>query len=585
LTVLAYWGVWNCQFLGYDDPDYFTRNKHVQAGLSWPGIVWAFTTGDAANWHPLTWLSLMLDASVFGTGPAAPHAVNLLLHVVDTVLLFHLFRRLTGALWRSFWVAALFGLHPMHVESVAWVAERKDVLSALFFFLTLLAYARYADPGRSFVRHVWYGLALGLFALGLMSKPMLVTVPFVLLLLDWWPLQRINFPLASFANARLLLDKIPFLVLSVASSAVTFLAQQQGGAVAKLTQYGLAGRLENIFVSYGRYLEKTFTAGNLAVPYPLVPRWPVELVVLNLFILLAGSGAALWLARRQRFVLTGWLWFLGMLVPVVGLVQVGSAAMADRYHYLPSIGIFILLAWGGCVIRQKWRSIDSEILKLAGFSLLVLLVWRTQWQSRYWRNDGTLFTHALAVTKDNFVAQILYGGWLSRNGDAAGALEQYNQAWELDPTDCTALYNMGNGYAKLGYWDRAIDCYQGALKMKPDQPDVLNNLGFALAASQRLPEAVAAIQQALRLNPDYGDAHNNLASILYRQGDFIGAATHFYAAAKLMPDNARIQVNLGDTLLHLNEPDNAAASYRRALELEPGNERARTKLNVLTRPR
>jgi len=583
LTFFAYWGVWNNGFINYDDSDYFFKNHHVLTGISAGNLRWAFTTGLTGNWIPLTWMSLMLDATFYGTGPLGPHVTNLALHLANTLLVFCLLRSLTGTHWRSFLVAALFGVHPMHVESVAWVAERKDVLSGMFFLLTLLAYGRYVRGNATGARlSFWYWLALGLFTLGLMSKSMVVTLPFVLLLLDWWPLRRLE---GSQAPAiRVVAEKIPFLLLSAAASVVTFFAQQRVGAVAKLASYSLPVRVENAVVAYLRYAEKTVFPVHLAVPYPFVSQWPGSLIVLAILFLFGFSGMAVWLGRRYPFFFTGWFWFVGMLVPVIGLVQVGSQSMGDRYNYLPSIGALVLLVWGGAVWMGAWCHQHRRLAVSGAGVLLGLLVLQTHSQTEYWRDDGTLFGHTLAITKDNYTADVNYGSWLAKNGDAQGALAEYNRAFALAPMDSTVLYDMGNGYAKLGDWDAAIKCYRNALRVKTDQPDILNNLGFALAATRQWGEAITNLELALRIDPDYGDAHNNLASVLFRQGDYQGAATHFAAACRQMPDNAQIQINRGDALMRLGNREEAAGCYRRALEIKPGDERAAAKLKALTDP-
>jgi len=296
------------------------------------------------------------------------------------------------------------------------------------------------------------------------------------------------------------------------------------------------------------------------------------------------SGAAVWLGKRHSFLFTGWFWFVGMLVPVIGLVQVGSQSMADRYDYLPSIGIFILLVWGAERCLGQLNKLSFGALIVGGGIVLSILAIQTHKQTLYWQNDGTLFSHSLAVTRDNYVARIDYGFWLSKRGDTSGAMEQYRAAQALNPADCDVLYNLGNGYAKLGAWDDAIRCYRSALSIKAGQADILNNLGFAFAATQQWAEAAANFERALEIDPDYGDAHNNLASVLFHQADYRGAAEHFYAASRQMPENEQIQVNLGDALMRLGDRDRAESCYRRALEIEPGDERARAKFTALTNP-
>ncbi len=574
VTLSVYWPARQCDFLGYDDPLYYTGNAHVQAGLTWAGVKWAFTTGDAANWHPLTWLSLMLDAEIFGNHPAGPHLVNLLFHVANSVLVFILFRRLTSATWRSALVAALFGLHPLHVESVAWVAERKDLLCAFFVLLTLLAYSKNvacdecrvtkAKAAASRVTHHasrFHFLPLFFFALASMSKPMAVTLPFLMLLLDWWPLNRLaNFRFqiadskgrsAGFSAIKsLLVEKIPFFGLSAAACLVTFVVQQKGNAVAALTTFSLPVRIGNAFVSYARYLAKTVWLAMLANPYPHPDHWPVALVIFSVLLFMGLCVAAFWLARRFPFLFTGWFWFAGMLVPVIGLVQVGTQSMADRYAYLPVVGLFVVFVWDLALLTARWCFPKPAVVAVAVLILAASAV-RTREQLGYWQNDGTLFSHALAVTKNNYTAAINLGTWLSKNGQAAAALDQYNAALKMNPTDSLVLYDVGNAFASLGNYNEAVSDYRRALQFAPGWPNILNNLGCALMAQNQLPEAITNFEAALQAEPDFAFAHNSLATALFKQGKFEEAAQHFYTALKLAPDNPQFGVNLGDAFVRL----------------------------------
>ncbi len=589
-TLAIYWPVQRCEFLGYDDPLYFTQNPHVLGGLTWGNIGWAFTSGEAANWHPLTWLSLMLDAEIFGTQPAGPHLVNLLLHMANTVLLFHLFYRLTRAMGQSALVAALFALHPLHVESVAWVAERKDLLCGLFVLLTLLAYASAVTAPPRF-RTPAYILSLSCFALALMSKPMAVTLPFLLLLLDWWPLKRISdvWFVASGSKKKadnlptlksLLVEKIPFVGLSVAASLVTFLVQKNGNAMTALASYSLPVRIENALVSYARYLAKTIWPATLANPYPHPGHWPATTVILSGLLFAGLCVAAVMLARRWPFVFTGWFWFAGMLVPVIGLVQVGSQAMADRYMYLPSIGLFVVLVWGGALIVAHWNwpkmlTAAVALLLLAGSAA------RTRDQLGYWQNDGTLFSHALAVTSNNCTASIDLGGWYLKHGQNEAALEQYNAALGMHPDDPLVLYDLGNAFASLGKYEEAVNNYRRALQLAPGRPNILCNLGSALVALNQLPEAITNFEAALAAQPNFAYAHNGLAAALFKSGQFDEAARHFSEAAKLEPGNPQFTANLGDALVHLGKLAAAADGYGRALQLEPGDPEITAKLDSI----
>ena len=593
VTLFIYWPARHFDFLGYDDPGYFSENAHVLAGPSGNNVLWAFTTGDAANWHPLTWLSLMLDAEVFGNNPQGPHLVNLLFHAANAVLVFLLFRQLTALAWRSALVAALFALHPLHVESVAWIAERKDLLCAFFWLPTLMAYARYVALAkvRSAKSKNFYVLALFLFALALMSKPMAVTLPFLLLLLDWWPLNRIsNFksPLSNSENWHiwlaagkpLLLEKIPFFALSAAASLVTFVVQQKGDAVASLATFPFSARIENAFVSYARYLGKTLCPVSLANPYPHPGYWPFAFVVLSVLLFALLCGLAVGAARKYPFVFTGWFWFAGMLVPVIGLVQVGNQAMADRYSYLPVIGLFVILVWGLARLAASWNIPKAPA---TGVVVLILLMGavKTREQLSYWQNDGTLFGHALAVTENNYVASINLGSWLSKNGQVQAALDHYYAALKMSPADPVALYDVGNAFARLGNLDEAVADYRRALQLAPDRPNLLNNLGCVLMEKKQLPEAITNFEAVLKIKPDFADAENNLATALFKLGRYEESARHFYVALKLAPDNAQICSNLGDALARLGKLEAAAECYQQALQMEPDDRSFAAKLKAL----
>jgi len=632
VTLAVYWPVTRCDFVNYDDPDYFSSNAHVQAGLTSDNVVWAFCTGYASNWHPLTWLSLMLDRELSGPGPAGPHFTNLLFHLANTVLLFLLLRQMTslrpdtdiGALasakppaqpgsstqaavnWRSAFVAALFALHPLHVESVAWISERKDVLSTFFGLLALWAYARFVQKSavRSQKSEVenqvsglrpptsgYYWLALLFFALGLMSKPMLVTLPLVMLLLDWWPLGRVSRVEGRVPNApapasqlltfnRLVLEKIPFFVLSAISCVVTFIAQQKGGAVTKLAGISMTGRVANAFVSYARYLDKTLWPSPLANPYPHPGHWGFPLVIYSVALVAGLSAIAVLFARRFPFFFTGWFWFVGTLVPVIGLVQVGIQSMADRYTYVPLIGLFIIFVWGLAETGMS-RQVPKTLIAVLIAMVLVVSALRTRNQLSYWQNNETLFRHTLAVTENNYLAYNNLGTWLSKRGQIAEAMDCFRKSLQINPDNSDVLYNLGNAFAKLGNWDEAINNYQRALQITPNQPDVLDNLGFALAAKKQFAAAVVCFEAALKLNPDYADAHNNLATVLFIQKNYKEAGRHFREALRITPGNPQIYSNLGDALVKQGETTEAVRCYQEALWLKPGDPQIRAKLQAL----
>ncbi len=437
-TLLAYLPATRDRFINYDDDEYITQNQVVQSGLTWAGVKWAFTTRHASNWHPLTWLSHMTDCELFRLNPGGHHLVNILIHAANATLLFMLLLRLTDALWPSAFIAALFAWHPLHVESVAWVSERKDVLSTFFALLALLSYVRFARENRR--GNFW--LAVIFFALGLMSKPMPVTLPFVMLLLDYWPLQRTQDPKSKTRKVgRCVLEKWPFFLLVALSSTVTFLAQQNE-AVASLAKVPLPLRFENAILAYGCYLLKAVWPMHLAVFYPLSKYIAWSLTATAAAVLILISTAA-WLERRRSpWLLVGWLWFLGTLVPVIGLVQVGDQAMADRYSYFPLIGIFIAISF----TVTKWANrsrFPQNARAVTGVLILSACLVLTENQLRYWRDSESLFSHAIAVTKDNALAHLNLGAALQDQKELSQALIQYQEVLRLDPTRHEAYDNIG----------------------------------------------------------------------------------------------------------------------------------------------
>lgn len=523
------------EFVHYDDGQYFFTNPHVETGLAWNNVVWAFQATYADNWHPLTWLSLMLDVELFGSGPVGPHLMNVLLHATNTVLLFLLLRRLTGAHWRSALVAALFGLHPLHVESVAWASERKDVLSGLFFMLTLLMYARYVEQSKiqNPKRKLFYGLALLLFMLGLMSKPMLVTLPFVLLLLDYWPLNRFV-PIQTSTVLRLALEKLPFFALSVASAAVTFVAQKN--AVQPFDRIPIEIRTVNAMVSYVGYLRKMFWPVNLAIPYPYSSHWSFWLFWLSVAMFAGAIVFVFWYGRRFSFLITGWFWYLGMLVPVIGLVQVGAQSMADRYTYLPLIGVFIVLVWGAGELIKSWR-LPKQIIWSMAMLILAALMARTLDQLRFWQNTETLFRHTTAVTKGNAIAYYSLGEYYSGKGRLDEAMDDYRKAIQIRPNYDDALNNLGVTLALKGNLDEAVVRIQESIHCQPKKADAYYNLGNVFVMQHKPEEAISAYTEALRLKPDYPEAHNNLANLLAAQGHLEEAVKHYQETLHLDPNH------------------------------------------------
>jgi tetratricopeptide (TPR) repeat protein len=518
-------------FVNFDDPEYVTANPHVQSAWALESVRWAFGSAEAGNWHPVTWLSHMLDWHLFGPNAWGHHLTSILLHAANSVLLFVVLRTMTGATGRAWLVAALFGLHPLRVESVAWVAERKDLLSALFFLFALWAYARRAElkPEHSTAKtreRSCYLLALAFFALGLMCKPMLVTLPFVLLLLDYWPLDR----LASFTpepqKARLtplVIEKAPFLALAAAASVVALAAQ--GGAQTVEDRFPLSLRLANAAISCCRYLGQMVHPANLCAYYPHPGFWPGELVTPAAGLLVAISVAA-WSARRRRPYLTlGWFWFLGTLVPVLGLVQIGGQAMADRYTYIPSMGLFILVVWGVHDLT-RWRHGAFVARPLAAIAIIACLI-LTSRQIRFWQDSETLFRRALAVTEQNSLAHLNLGEALLAREQSEEALSHFRQAIEIDPGSAQAHYNLGVALHKLGRPETAAEEFRQALRFKPDYPEAHFNLGVELAREGRLEEAKREFREVLRLNPDDADARRGLLMVEgMRDSSLPGKARH-----------------------------------------------------------
>jgi Tfp pilus assembly protein PilF len=516
-TLAVYWHVHDYDFVNFDDPHYVSKNPKVQSGITLDSIKWAFTTGHAANWHPLTWLSHMLDCQLFGTNPGWHHLTNLLLHIANTLLLFAVLKRMTGTLWRSAFVAALFALHPCHVESVAWISERKDVLSTLFWLLTMAAYVRYVSRPRISS----YLLVLLTLALGLMAKPMLVTLPFVLLLLDYWPLGRFQHRppiehapqpgprmLSDLLPKRtfylLLLEKIPFLVITTASSVITFIVQRKIGAVATTRQFPLISRIANTFASYLMYIRKMFWPSQLAMFYPHPAKTDLMVqAAIAIPVLLLISLAVVYLMRSRRYLLTGWLWYLGTLVPVIGLLQVGDQAHADRYTYIPLTGLFIIIAWAVPDLLAKWR-LRKITLVLSAIVVLLALSFAAYFQQSYWRNTISLCEHAIDVTEGNYKAHFSMTTDLLQQGRIEEAVAHNREALRAKPNYFKALGGLAAALARLGKTEEAVMYYTRALLLKPDLVLCVNNLAMIRAthkdAKLRNPtEAVQLAQRACKL--------------------------------------------------------------------------------------
>ncbi len=609
VTVALYWPATRFEFNNYDDAQYVTRNPWVQQGLNIDSVYWAFTTGYAGNWHPITWLSHMLDCQLYALAPGGHHFTNLLFHTINTLLLYALLRRLTGNIWRVAFVAALFAWHPLHVESVAWVAERKDVLSTFFALLTLVAYVHYAEeidshsqeskaserqpPYEHRSPYIPYVFALFFYALGLLSKPMLVSLPIILLLLDYWPLRRIaqralpNTGLQAEAATghsrpnplrRIGFEKIPFFLLAILSCLITFHVQRSAGAM-YLTDLPLAGRIANAVHSYVGYLEKIFWPHHLAVLYPYARNLPWPRVLASGVILLAISALVCWRARRRRHLLVGWLWFLVTLAPVIGLIQVGEQALADRYTYIPAVGLFILVAWEAGQLRASWPRLVWLMAPIAILILAGCLAATTR-QLQYWKNSVTLFTHTLEVTTDNAVAHCNLGEALALKGNSQEALIHFNDALRLRPDYVQALNNKASLFNEQGRLDDAIDLFNAVLQQRPDWYLAHKNLGVALLKKGRIDDAIAHFRQAVQNNPADYQALANLAAALAQKGRLDDAITQYQNSLRVAP-TALAENGLGGVLQTQGKLDEAARHYRAAIKLRHDFSEARNNLGAI----
>lgn len=684
-TLAVYWPVTNYEFVAYDDTDFVTANPHVQAGLTAEGFKWAWHSEVARNWHPITLFTHMVDCQFFGLNAGRHHLTNLLLHIVNSLLMFFVLKKMTGALWRSAAVAAFFALHPLHVESVAWIAERKDVLSTLFALLTLWAYARYSDEDkapapRQSTRLIWYGLALALFALGLMSKPMLVTLPFVLLLLDFWPLGRWKLarpkPLPPDAKKRpsrdsgsggrastraqagkddspggglshaasplqaakpaaiveratersfgwLALEKVLFLVLSGIDCCITFAIQKHGGAMLSVSNWPIASRIQNALIAYIRYIGKMFWPEKLAALYLKTGEWPEWQVVGATLALVAITAAVVAQSRRRPYLAVGWFWYVGMLVPVIGVVQVGMQTMADRYTYVPLIGLFIILVWGACELALRWqlpRLVPGGLAVAALAACMVL----TARQVTYWKDSEALFQRMIAATDNNYMAHYNLGNYYSRHDRVEDAIANFREALQEEPnyadahnnlggvlldqkkydealshytealrlrTDYIQYFNLANAQADAasarndsGLFAVAAQNYREALKLKPDSADVYNNLGMTLAAAGKPEDAITQFRAALHYKPDFDAARTNLAFALAGARHSDEALAQYCQVAHVQANSAQAHYEFATDLISHGKTDDGILEFRAALRLKPDLEAAEFDLaNVLSR--
>jgi len=576
-TLAVYWQVRNCEFINFDDDLYVTRNHHVRSGLTLDGAGWALTATRAKNWHPLTWLSHMLDVELYGMDPGGHHATNLIFHIINTLLLFHVLRRMTGDLWQCGLVASLFALHPLHAESVAWVSERKDLICTFFWFLTLWAYTRYVEEP-TFGRYVSVVVP---FVLGLLAKPMLVTLPFVLLLLDYWPFKRLRFnpkinsPVPQPMNRspsqplHLIREKIPLFCLSAASSIATVLVQKSGGALGSIETYSIGTRVANALVSYVKYMGMMIWPFDLAILYPHhgLPQWWQVAGALTLLAVI--TLLSMRFARSYAWFAVGWLWYIGTLVPVIGIVQVGVQSMADRYTYVPLVGLFIIIAWGIPEVLGRWRYSLVGFVVIVGASLFLLGALTVQ-QVHHWKNSVSLFEHCIDVTARNQGAHNNLANALSAEGRDGEAIRHYLEALRINPDYALAHNNLGLALARGGRIAEASRHYAKALSLDNDFEEAHNNLGAILVRQGRTVEALSHYSEAIRINPSYWEAYVNMAMVLETKGDIDGAIQHCLKALRINPGNERLHNNLGVLFARKGMNKEATAHFKEALRISPG---------------
>jgi len=564
VNLIIYAQVRNHGFTQWDDPYYVSKNPIVSQGVSWQGVRWAFTTGHMANWHPLTWLSHMLDVQLFGMTPGPHHLINVLFHMANTLLLFCVLFRMTAAIGQSAFVAGLFAAHPLHVESVAWIAERKDVLCAFFFLLTIWSYIAYVRRP-NFSRYL---LVAALFGLSLMAKPMAVTLPFILFLLDFWPLGRLHpGPGQKAACLRLIQEKVPLIVLAIASSAVTLWVQSRGGTVVNMDAYPMNRRAANALATYVAYLGDMLWPAGLSAFYPYSPLsgW---LVTGCLLALAAASVMAVRFARRHPFLLVGWLWYLGTLAPVIGLIQVGPQARADRYTYLPLIGIFIVIAWGVPEILGRLGNCRIP-LAIAGGVLICVLAIAARIQASYWADGVVLWEHAVKLYPGSHLVHANLGFEFKEHGEIAKAMHHYNEALRINPGRIEARTGLGDCLLSQGRYNEAVVQYKEALRIDPDFTDARHNLGIALANQGRFDEAIAQYKEALRVKPDLAESHDAWGNALWNQGKLDEAIAQYREALRLAPDFAEARRDLGIALARQGDWNGAIVQYKEALRLKP----------------
>jgi tetratricopeptide (TPR) repeat protein len=545
ITGIAYFQITGHDFISYDDADYITDNAYVKKGLTYDSVTWAFTSLDISYWHPMTWISHMIDYEIYGDDPFGHHLTSLLIHLVNTLAVFYLLYYPTKQYWRSLFVAAVFALHPLHVESVAWAAERKDVLSAFFMMLTLLAYsASVIRKNRTF-----YVLAIAAYLFGLMSKPMVVSLPLVLLLWDYWPLNRYRDP--DVRIAQLIRDKAPFAVLAFAASIATYYAQSGVGTVMGIDRAPLYLRVVNALSSYMTYIYKMFWPHNLAVIYPLPHSLPVLPGAVSVLLLLGISVFVYRYRKEHPYLVAGWTWYLITLLPVIGIVQVGLQSMADRYTYTTQIGLSVMIAWGLPELLKDVRY-ASVICSLAGIGVITALTAGTSIQAAYWKDSITLFSHAAHAVDNNNIAYRILGNNHAKRGDAPAAIAALSEALTIEPGDAIAHVDLGVALVEQKRYDEAMHHYRTAIALNPQNDNAHYNLGVVLFYTNRFEEAIGSYMQALGFNPEKKGARANIGAAFFQLGKFDEAIRYFQEELNIDPDNAAVKNLMGAAIAMKN---------------------------------
>ena len=589
MIVIVYLQVGTFDFVDFDDNLYVTENSCVQRGLTKEGFIWAFNTFHAGNWHPLTWLSHMLDAELYGLNPAGHHYTNIAFHIANTLILFFILFRMTGALWKSAFVATLFALHPLHVESVAWVSERKDVLSTFFGLMTIGTYYRYIKAP-DFKNYL---LVIIFLILGLMSKPMLVSLPFVLLLIDFWPLKRIqfknNYDLQSEKSTyygfkgfyQLIVEKIPLFILSLISCVLTFIVQKSGGAVVPLEVLPLKTRIANALISYVSYVLKAIWPDKLAYYYPYsINAFSAFQICGAALLITSVIFGAIYLSRQYPYLVVGIFWYFGTLVPVIGLVQVTNQAMADRYTYIPLIGLFIVVAWGVPDILKKWHY-RKIFLCVSAIIILSSLTIRAFYQTRHWKNSISLFENAVKVTEHNYHALNNLATSLAKKGRYDKAFLYLNQSLKINPQRKDVRMNLANILFLLGKPDEALSQYREVLQTDPKNADAHYNIAYVFSSQKNYNEAVLHYKETLRIDPEYSKAHYYLGNVYLNQGKTKEAFIHYAEVIKIKPDYVQAYNKLGLILFQQGKFNEAKGLFSKALEIDPKYAKARTNLDIV----